>query len=73
MRRVIRNGVSEGSVASGGDILEVFFGLKKGILPDNLKEVHKQYKKELGVKGGCSSCRANGVKKKYRKAVLALV
>jgi len=70
MRRIIR---SEGVVPKNNEILDIFFGIKEGELPEKFRGLHEQYTQELKKKGGCSKCRINGVKKRFRQAVLDLM
>jgi uncharacterized membrane protein len=70
MRRVIRSG---GISVNKGEILDTFFGLDGEALPENLRELHSQYLREVNKKGGCSSCRKNAVQKRFRQAVLDLI
>jgi len=67
MRRIIR---SDGIEKSINEIINVFFGLTKGELPEKFEDLHKQYLKDISVQGGCSSCRKNAIQKRYKNNIL---
>jgi hypothetical protein len=66
MRRIIRgNEIQKGK----SEILNIFFGLSKGDLPEEYTDLHRSYLEEL--KGeGCSSCKKTAIQRKYKKKVL---
>jgi|TARA_R110001592_G_scaffold104366_5_gene293743 hypothetical protein len=70
MRRIIRDKGIEKNVNDVNDVVNIFFGLKKGKLPEKFKDLHEQYLKELEYRGGCSGCRKNAIQKKYRNNIL---
>jgi len=67
MRRIIRD---KGVQTDVNEIVNIFFGLKEGELPEKFKDLHKQYLKELGIQGGCSGCRKNAIQKRYKNNIL---
>ena len=67
MRRIIRD---KGVVTDLNEIVNIFFGLSKGELPEKFKDLHKQYIKELSIQGGCSSCRKHAILKRYKNNIL---
>jgi len=67
MRRIIRD---KGIQTDVNEIVNIFFGLKDGELPEKFKDLHKQYIKELEYKGGCTGCRKNAIQKRYKNSIL---
>lgn len=68
MRRIIKaNGIQKGE----NEVLNIFFGVSKGELPEEYLNLHREYLNELGG-GGCSSCKKNTIQKKYKKKILEI-
>lgn len=67
MRRVIRD---SGFAINRDDILEIFFGAKQGDLPENLKDLQAEYLQKMQEGGGCSSCKANSIRRYFKREVL---
>jgi len=68
MRRIIRDKGIEKNI---NEVVNVFFGLKDGELPEKFKDLHKQYIAELEFQGGgCSGCKKNAIQRRYKNNIL---
>jgi len=55
------------------DLIDIFFGLKKGEIPEEYIDLRKSYIAEKSKLGsGCSQCKLNGLMSLYKKKIAAI-
>lgn len=53
-------------------IIEIFFGIQNGELPEEYLPLKEKYLKDKEALGGnCSSCQLNGLMKQYKNKIIA--
>ena len=55
------------------DLVDIFFGIKAGELPERYQDLKKSYFKDKQKLGkGCSQCKLNGLMSSYKKKIAAI-